>query len=365
MTKPLIVDAHQDLAWNAQAYGRDISLTLAERRQREADGPVPKRNGTTLLGWDCYQEGRVAVVFGTLYGLPDRLKVADWDKPVYTSTAEAVRFYRWQMDFYDQLCDEHSDQFIRVLSKPDLQAVLDAWEGQDTEHPASVGLVALMEGADAIEDLAELEAWWQRGLRLIGPAWGRTRFCGGTHEPGPLTDDGRALLDAMAPLGFALDISHMDAPAAREAIDRYAGPVCASHANVLALLKGTDSNRHLPDEVIGALLERDAVIGAVPYNLFLHPDWRKGMRRELCTLDMVIDHIDYVCQMAGDAHHVGLGSDFDGGFGLQSVPPEVDSLADLQKIGVLLAARGYSEEDITAILGGNWLRFLQDSLPET
>jgi membrane dipeptidase len=198
---------------------------------------------------------------------------------------------------------------------------------------------------------------------LIGPAWAGNRFCGGTHEPGPLTDDGRALLDAMAAIGFALDVSHMDPPAALEAADRYEGLICATHANAKTLLKGSESNRHLTDELIAALLERDAVIGAVPYNLFLYPDWRKGARSELCSLDMVVDHIDYICQMAGDARHAGLGSDFDGGFGLQSVPPELDNLADLQKLGPLLAARGYSEEDIAAILGGNWLRSLRQFLP--
>jgi membrane dipeptidase len=78
---------------------------------------------------------------------------------------------------------------------------------------------------------------------------------------------------------------------------------------------------------------------------------------------MLVDHIDYICQMAGDARHAGLGSDFDGGFGLQSVPPELESLADLQKLAPRLAARGYSEENIAAILGGNWLRFLRQSLP--
>lgn len=362
---PLIVDAHQDLAWNAQSFGRDITLPLAERRQREMDSPVPQRNGTTLLGWDCYQRGRVALAFATLYAPPERFQEANWEKLVYRDADDAARIYGSQLDFYDRLCDAHPDKFCLVGDQAELNSLLAAWERQSEEQEAPVGLVLLMEGAEAIRDLGELDDWWLRRLRLIGPAWAGTRFCGGTREPGPLTDEGRALLETMAGLGFALDISHMDAPAAREAADRYAGPLCASHANAKTLLQGTKSNRHLTDEVIAALLERDAVIGTVPYNLFLHPDWRRGTRRDLCSLDMVVDHIDYICQMAGDALHVGLGSDFDGGFGLQSVPPELDNLADMQKLAPLLAARGYSDEAIAAILGGNWLRFLERSLPDS
>ena len=363
MTRPLIVDAHQDLAWNAQSFGRDITQPLAERRQRERGSPVVERNGDTLLGWDCYQDGRVALVFATLYAAPVRFQVADWEKLVYRDARGAERLYRGQLDYYERLCDEHADKFRLVKDSQALDEVVAAWEGLTEGQEAAVGLVLLMEGAEAIRDLGELEEWWQRGLRLIGPAWAGNRFCGGTHEPGPLTDDGRALLDAMAAIGFALDVSHMDPPAALEAADRYEGLICATHANAKTLLKGSESNRHLTDELIAALLERDAVIGAVPYNLFLHPDWRKGARRELCSLDMVVDHIDYICQMAGNARHAGLGSDFDGGFGLQSVPPELDSLADLRKLAPRLAARGYSEEDIAAILGGNWLRFLRQFLP--
>ena len=81
------------------------------------------------------------------------------------------------------------------------------------------------------------------------------------------------------------------------------------------------------------------------------------------SLTTLVDHIDYICQMAGDSLHAGVGSDFDGGFGLQSVPPEIDTIADLQKIGPLLMERGYTEGDVANILGGNWLARLQRDLP--
>ena len=122
-------------------------------------------------------------------------------------------------------------------------------------------------------------------------------------------------------------------------------------------------NRHLSDRVIQGLIERGGVIGVVPFNEFLQSGWKKQDGRQDISLNHLVAHIDYICQMAGDARHVGLGTDFDGGFGLESVPAELDSIADLQKLSPLLAARGYSETDVTAILGENFINHLKNSLP--
>ena len=139
----------------------------------------------------------------------------------------------------------------------------------------------------------------------------------------------------------------------------------ATHSNCAALMKGADTNRHLPDRVIEGLIERDAVIGIVPLNSFLKVGWlrKSGSRREELSIDAVIAHIDHICQLAVDSLHAGIGSDFDGGFGLQSIPPEFDSVADLQKIASGLMTRGYNAADAEKILGGNWLRFLRRNLP--
>jgi membrane dipeptidase len=169
----------------------------------------------------------------------------------------------------------------------------------------------------------------------------------------------------MASLGFALDISHMDEAAVLQALDVYPGTLLASHANAAALLKGIETNRHLSPRVMRGLIERDGVIGVVPLNGFLVPGWKPGDGRDQASLGQVVAQIDYICQMAGDARHAGLGTDFDGGFGLQSVPAEIDSIADVRKLIPLLSQRGYSQEDIAAILGENWLDRLRKILPES
>jgi membrane dipeptidase len=363
MPQPLIVDSHEDLAYNVLNFGRDYTRSAAEtRRIEQASASVaPEHNGDTLLGWPDYQRGRVAVVFSTLFVTPARRKVGDWDKVSYANFDQAHRLYRAELEVYHELVDRHPDQFRLVGARPDLEAVLADWDGPGETHP--VGLVPLMEGAEGVRTPAELDEWWQLGLRIIGPAWAGTRFCGGTREPGPLTDDGRALLRGMADIGFMLDLSHMDELAARQALDLYPGAVIASHANAAAIIPEYTGNRQLSDAVIRGLIGRDGVIGVVPYCLFLDYRWKKGDRRDPITLETLADHVDHISQLAGDARHVGLGCDFDGGFGLASVPADVDTIADLQKLAPILAARGYNDADIAAVLGGNWLRYLESRLP--
>ena len=380
----VIIDAHQDLAYNMLTFGRDYTRPAQETRRLEAGGTTPLYNDDSMLGWLDYRRGRVGLVFATLFAAPIRRRGGAWDTQCYADTAEARRVYSGQLDAYQRLVERAPDKFRLVLTAAELTAVLAAWEeapdlaeppadqepeaekgvptmlgGPETPGGPAVGLVISMEGAEAVGEPSELEEWWGRGVRLVGPAWSGTRFCGGTGEPGPLTSEGFALLEVMADLGFGLDLSHMDEKAAFQALDSYPGTIIASHSNALALLKGSSSNRHLSDRLIEGILERDGMIGVVPFNMFLKHGWRRGDRRDEVSIEHIVGQIDYICQMAGDALHAGIGSDFDGGFGLQSIPPGMDSVADLQKLGPLLAKRGYTQADIAAILGGNWAARLQ------
>lgn len=357
----LIVDAHEDLAWNMLTFGRDYTSSAYHTREVEDGQIAPEKNGHTLLGYPEYQDGHVAVVFATLFAAPYRAKRGEWDTQCYRTPAEAYELYLAQLDAYHRLVEEQADAFRLIPDRRGLKKHLADWE--DPAEEAPVGLVVLMEGAEGVRDPSELAEWYERGVRLVGPAWRGTRFCGGTREPGGLTRDGRSLLEAMADLNLALDVSHMDEQAVLEALDLYPGPIIASHANAKALLKRSESNRHLTDRMIEGLLDRDAVIGIVPYNCFLQAGWRIGDDRSQVTLNHVVAQIDTICQRAGDADHVGIGSDFDGGFGLSGVPAGIDTIADLVKLKDLLGEKGYSEEDIGSILGKNWLNKLDQILP--
>jgi len=142
-----------------------------------------------------------------------------------------------------------------------------------------------------------------------------------------------------------------------EATDLYPGPVIASHSNPFRFCP---TDRSLSDETIQRLADRGGVIGIVLYNTFLMPEWKQ---KEEVTLDVVAQAIDHVTQVTGSSATVGLGSDFDGGLGADSIPAGMDTVADLLLIGDALGNRGYSQADIELVMYGNWLRILRESLP--
>ncbi len=364
----LLIDAHEDIAYNALNFGRDYHLSAAEIRQNEKDTLIPSWNGgQALLGYPDYQRGQVGLVFGTVFVHHKRHASGSFEKLVYADFSQARRLYHQQIDYYHELADRHPDCFRLVRNRVELAETLGPWDDLPAGETAAnfrVGIVMAMEGAEGIEQANELEEYWEKGLRILGPVWAGGRLCGGMYEPGHFTPEGRAMLETMAGLGYTLDLSHMNEESALQALEAYAGPVIASHANPRALLKDAHNERHLTDRTIQALVERDGVIGIIPFNAFLKPGWRSGDDRSLVTLELVAAHIDYVCQLAGDALHAGIGSDFDGGFGWPSVPLEVDTIADLQKLVPVLRERGYQAADIEAIFNGNWKRCLERSLPQ-
>jgi membrane dipeptidase len=212
-----------------------------------------------------------------------------------------------------------------------------------------------MEGADCIGDVAELPKWVARGVRVIGPAWGRTRFGGGTGAPGPLTDLGRKLLDQMHRLRVALDLSHQSDEGFWESIERFGGPVCASHSNCRALVPG---DRHIDDEMIRAIVARGGVIGVVLYNRYLQPGYELAQGK-IVPMSAVVRHIEHICDIAGNTRHVGIGSDLDGGLGVEWTPIGLDSAADLRVVGEALRAAGWSDGDVANVMGENWARWLR------
>lgn len=364
---PWIIDGHQDLAYSALTFHRDICKSAAESRALEVDSPVPSRAGQTTLGWPDYQRGQVALVFGSIFQAHRRYLKPDWEVLAYTSFAEADRIHQNQLDHYRRLVDSAPDQFRLVLTRRDLNAVLTPWSQSPAAYPTTthpVGLLLVMEGAEGIEDPREMEDWWHKGLRVVGLVWSGGRFCGGSYEPGGFTSLGRQMLDVMAGMGYALDLSHMNEISALQALDTYPGTMIASHANARALLKDFPGERHFSDQTIRRLAERDGVMGIVPFNRFLVPGWANTDNRALVTLEKVVAQMDHICQITGSARHVAFGTDFDGGFGFPAIPLEMDTIADLQKLEPIMIERGYSAADIAAIFGGNWQRILEKVLPE-
>ena len=352
MKKPLIVDAHEDLAYNAVFIGLDPSLAAADKRQPQSPDAPPRRGGTPMVGIPNLLDGNVRVVFATLYANP----ATNLHAPpghTYTTPAQAEAQAREQLAYYTNLAAT-DPRVVIIRNRGDLERVL------ATEQPA-VGFVVLMEGADPIVRPEDASRWFAEGVRIVGTSWGATRYAGGTGAPGPLTSLGRALMPELARAGLILDTSHMAEASFFEALDLFPGPVIASHSNVRAIVP---TDRQLSDEMIRALIAREGVIGTVLYNKFLQAGWAEaGSHKEAVPLSVAVAHIQHICDLAGDARHVGIGSDFDGGFGSESAPSEIDTVDDLYRVGEALSAAGFSDADVEQVLSGNWLRLLRRALP--
>ena len=308
----------------------------------------------------------MALIFGTLFLSPRRYQSGTWEVQAYQTSQEAASLYHGQIDFYQRLCDDHPNQFGLVRTRQDLASILAPWEESQAELPSKthkVGILISMEGAEGIRHPEEMEEYWERGVRAVGPVWAGTRFCGGTIEPGGFTNEGYELLEVMGDLGYILDLSHMNEQSVLQALDSYPGTVIASHANARSLLKDFPGERHLSDMAIRRLADHGGVVGVIPFNKFLLPGWSETDGRHLVTLETLAAHIDHICQLTGSVDHVALGTDFDGGFGWPAVPQEIDTIADMPKLESILQHRGFSALDITAIFHGNWQRILESSLP--
>jgi membrane dipeptidase len=184
----------------------------------------------------------------------------------------------------------------------------------------------------------------------------------GTGVSGPLTAEGIKLLREFDALGMILDVTHLSEPSFFQSLDEFSGPVLASHHNCRSLVPG---DRQLSDKQIKVLIERKAVIGVALDAWMLYPGWVKGeTSTSVVGLEALADHIEHICQLAGNVSHAAIGSDLDGTFGNEQTPYDLRTIADLQKLAGILCERGYRDEDIDGIFHGNSLRLLMRELPE-
>jgi membrane dipeptidase len=353
---PLVFDAHLDLAWNALDWNRDLQLSVAEIRRREAEGQVPgKGRGEGTVSFADLRRGRVGLFIATLLARLHRPGLQPAFQR-YDSMVSAYAATRGQLAYYQAL--ERQGVLRWIKDADTLEAHVQAWAGGSGQEP--LGFILSMEGADPVLHPEQVQEWWDAGLRIIGPAhYGVSPYAHGTGTEGGLFPQGPALLREMARVGMILDVTHLSDQCFDEALDLYAGPVLASHHNCRALVP---DQRQLTDEQIKRLVGRGAIIGAAMDDWMLVPGWVRGETRPEdagVTLATVVDHIDRVCQLAGNCRHAALGTDLDGGFGKEQSPTDLDTIADLQKIPGLLRGRGYSEADVEAILYGNGVRFFR------
>ena len=354
----LIVDAHLDLAMNALVWNRDLKLSAHETRKLEA-GMTEKGRAAGTAGFPDLHRGQIGLCCATVLGRVNPESSAALD---FRTHEIAFAHCQGELALYREFQRQGLLRIIRT--RGDLDDHLMQWpeDGSDTGAERPIGIVLLMEGADPIVEPAQAAQWWDDGLRMIGLAhYGPSAYAFGTDSAGPLTKKGQELCAEMDRLGMILDASHLTDESFHDALDRFHGPVMASHSNCRALVPG---DRQLSDQMIRRLLERDAVIGVVADAWMLEPGWVRGETTpDRVTMQTIADHIDHMCQLAGDATHVAIGSDLDGGYGTEQTPNDLDTIADLDKLIGIMEGRGYAPDDIARIMHGNWIRFFRQHLP--
>lgn len=351
----LIIDGHLDLAMNALPWNRDLLLSAYTIRTLEGSTPGKGRTqGTVAL--PEMRRGRIALCFANLVARCTGTPVPHSD---YPSPLQAYGAARGQLAYYRALEMEGHCRIVTDVAGLDRHmAEWQAFDAAGGEATPPLGLVISMESADPILHPEQLQEWWDLGLRLLAIThYGPGRYAGGTGTELGLSPEGPALLAEMERIGVVLDLTHCSDQSFWQALERYRGPVLASHQNCRALVP---HQRQFSDEQLRAVFERDGVIGAALDDWMLVPGWRRGeSSNQLATLATVVDHIDHVCQLAGNSRHAAIGSDLDGGYGREQSPCDLDTIADLARFEGLLAARGYAPADVAAILHGNWLRLLR------
>jgi membrane dipeptidase len=344
----IIIDAHLDLAGNAVNWNRDLTLEVEAVRRSEA-GMDQKGRGTNTVSLPAMRRGQVAVCLATILARanPQGKSILD-----FRNQEIACAVAQGQLAYYRIL---ESQGRLRQLRKwAELESHVQQWN-ENKHDEAPLGYILSMEGADPILSPKHLESWWNEGLRTLGLAhYGVSAYAHGTASNGGLTAQGVQLLRVMDEFGVILDATHLAEDSFWEALRLFRGHVIASHNNCRELVPG---DRQFSDDQIKSLIERGAVIGAAFDNWMLYPGWVGGETpNSVVGLSAVIDHIDHVCQLAGNTRHAAIGSDLDGGFGTEQSPHDLDTIADLQKVPPLLRARGYGEADVEAIMYGNWIR---------
>ena len=352
----LIFDAHLDLSMNALEWNRDLTRPLAEIREREKGlTDKPDRSRGTV----CFPEMRRAQI-----GLCVATQIARYvapgnSLPGWHSPEQAWAQSQGQLAYYKAM--EAAGQMVQIVNADQLQLLESLWKNNPSES-APIGFILSLEGADSILTPAHLERAYDQGLRALGPAhYGPGRYAMGTDATGGLRPGGRDLLKEMNRLGIILDATHLCDDCFWEALDLFTGPVWASHNNCRALVP---HNRQYSDEQIKALIQRGAVIGGALDAWMMVPNWvrRQSTPQSMnLKLETLLDHLDHINQLAGNANHTGIGSDLDGAFGTEQTPMDLDSIADLARLPEMLKRRGYSDADIEGMMHGNFLRFLKNA----
>ena len=353
-----IFDAHLDLSMNAMEWNRDLRKTICQIRDQEAGLTDLPDRGRGTVSFPALRNGNIGLCVATLIA---RYVKENNPLPGWNSPEQAWAQIQGQLAWYRTM--EKGEELIQIKTAAALSAHLSAWEIDSSLLP--LGYILSLEGADSIVSMEHLHLAYEEGLRAIGPAhYGPGTYAFGTDSEGGIGENGKTLLKEIASLKLILDVTHLCDQSFWETMEQYDGPIWASHSMCRTLVP---NHRQFNDNQIKSLLERGSLIGMAFDAWMLFPNWQRGItqpRESGVSLETIANHIDHICQLAGNSKHVMIGSDLDGGFGTEQCPYDLDTIADLQKLDQTLTNRGYSFNDIENIFNKNGILFLMKHLPK-
>jgi len=328
-----LIDGHNDLPWQIRNY-EEAPMDVA------AYDLTRRTPGHTDL--DRLEEGMLGAQFWSIY-IPCQAR--EWG-PARTQLE--------QIDIASRIFQAHPDVFGPAYSASDVERVFG--EGR-------IASLMGMEGGHAIENsLGALRAYYRAGARYMTLTHGCTLDWADSATDdarhGGLTEFGREVVREMNWLGMLVDLSHVSPEVMHDALDVARAPVIFSHSSAKAL---TNHDRNVPDDVLRRLPENGGVVMVTFVPSFVSEEVRtyegpsEGAPR--ATLEDVADHIDHVRDVAG-IEHVGIGGDFDG---ISSVPVGLEDVSTYPALFAELARRGWSDDDLRALAGGNLLRVLREA----
>lgn len=341
-------------------WNRDLRKTVSQINEIEKGLTDKPDRGKATVSLPQLRKGNIGLVVATQIA---RYVAPGNPLPGWHSPEQAWAQTQGQLAWYKAM--EEEGEIVQINDLEGLEKHLSLWTDGTANDQKPVGYILSLEGADSLISIEHVEKAYQYGLRAIGPAhYGPGRYAQGTDATGLMGAKGKALLKEMERLNIILDATHLCDDSFWEAMDHFNGHVWASHNNVRALV---NHNRQFSDEQIKALIKRGAVIGGALDAWMMVPNWDRGEstpRSMNCNLEVLIDHLDHICQLAGNALHIGIGSDLDGAFGREQCPYDLETISDLQKLPALFAKRGYPQQDIENVMHGNWIRFLKNAWKE-
>ena len=311
----LIVDAHLDLAMNAIEWNRDLSRPIDEIRAREQGIPTGRIGAKGTVSFAEMRRGKVGLCVATQIA---RYSTREHPFPGWHSPEQAWAMTQAQLAWYRTM--EERGELVQVKDAAGLEQHLTRVGRRGRDGP--IGYILSLEGADSLVTIGHLERAYGYGLRAVGPAhYGPGVYAQGTNAQGDLGARGRELVREMDRLGMILDATHLCDESFRDALDHFRGPGVGQplelpfHRQPQPPVQRRPAARaHRTRRGHRRRLRRlddRARLGARPVDA-----GEAGV-----TLDRLIDHIDHICQLAGNARHCGIGRTSTAASAASSVPP--------------------------------------------